>query len=192
MCVQWVKQYHGPKSRSGHVCQNIAWTRLWGLVLYKVCIGVWKAARPPEGGPTEVGGLSASNLPLVSILHPTRMPDGPAKRPGKYIYIYIYILTPRCFLQSAILLSWNLYLSWHICIYILTEILKRKLIIHLNNDSCVTGQSFIFCAWHNSYRRWKCQQTEFKSSPHQFKFGHHISFCYNPIIYSNICVWNFL
>ena len=45
---------------------------------------VWKAACPPEGGPTEVGGFSASNLPLVSIPHPTWMPDGPAKRPGKY------------------------------------------------------------------------------------------------------------
>ena len=56
-------------------------------MLYKGCIGDKKAARPPEGSPTEVGGLSASNLPLVSIPHPTRMLDGPAKRPGKYAHI---------------------------------------------------------------------------------------------------------
>ena len=88
MRVYWVKQYHGPKSRSGHTCQNIARTRPWGLVLYKGYIGVWKAARPSEGGPTKVGGFSASNLPLVSIPHLTRMPDGPAKRPSKYAWTY--------------------------------------------------------------------------------------------------------
>ena len=37
------------------------------------------AARPSESSPAETGGLSASNLPLVSIPHPARMPDGPAK-----------------------------------------------------------------------------------------------------------------
>ena len=46
-------------------------------------MGVTKAARPPEGGPTEVKGLSASNLPLISIPHPTRMPES-QQRPGKY------------------------------------------------------------------------------------------------------------
>ena len=74
----------GTRSRSGHLCQNIAWTRPRGLVLYKGCIGDKKAARPPEVGPTEVGGLSASNLPLVLLPHPTWMPDGPVKRPGKW------------------------------------------------------------------------------------------------------------
>ena len=64
MWVWWVRQYHGPKSRSGHVCQNIAWTRPWGLMLYKGCIGVKKAARPPEGDPTETGGFSTSSVPL--------------------------------------------------------------------------------------------------------------------------------
>ena len=48
-------------------------------MLYKECMGVTKAARPPEGGTTEDGGLSASNLPLISIPYPTRIPDGPAK-----------------------------------------------------------------------------------------------------------------
>ena len=47
-------------------------------------IGTKVTARPPEGGPTKVGGLSASNLPLISIPQPTRMPDGLAKRPGEY------------------------------------------------------------------------------------------------------------
>ena len=37
------------------------------------------AARPPEGGPGEIGGLSASNLPLISIPHPAQMQDGPAE-----------------------------------------------------------------------------------------------------------------
>ena len=45
-------------------------------MLYKRDKGVSVAARPPEGGPAE--GLSASSLPLVSIPHPVRMPDGPA------------------------------------------------------------------------------------------------------------------
>ena len=67
------------KSRSRHVCQNIAWIRQWGLLLYKECIGDKKVARRPEDGQTEVGGLSATNLPLVSIPHPARLPDGPAK-----------------------------------------------------------------------------------------------------------------
>ena len=48
-------------------------------MLYKGCIEVKKAARLPEGGPAEVGDFSVSNLPLISIPHPTRMPDGPAK-----------------------------------------------------------------------------------------------------------------
>ena len=48
-------------------------------MLYKWCIGVITAAHTSEGGPIEVGGLSASNLPLISIPHPTQMPDGPAK-----------------------------------------------------------------------------------------------------------------
>ena len=65
MWVQWVKQYHGPKSRSGHVYQDIAWTRSWGLVLYEGCIRIIKSARPAEGGPAEGGGLSTSNLPLI-------------------------------------------------------------------------------------------------------------------------------
>ena len=37
------------------------------------------SARPPEGGPAETGFFSASNLPLISIPYPARMPDGPAK-----------------------------------------------------------------------------------------------------------------
>ena len=61
-------------------------------MLYKGYIGVKKAACPFEGGPTEAGGLSASNLPLISIHHPTRMPDGPAKRPGKNFVTVQYII----------------------------------------------------------------------------------------------------
>ena len=48
-------------------------------VLYKRDKGVNVAARPPEGGPAEAGDLSASNLPLISIPHPARMPDDTAK-----------------------------------------------------------------------------------------------------------------
>ena len=44
MWIWWVKPYHGPKSRSGHVCQHIAWTRPWGLVLYKACKRIWKSS----------------------------------------------------------------------------------------------------------------------------------------------------
>ena len=40
--------------------------------------GVNNAVRPTEGGLAEAGGLLASILPLVSIPHPARMPDGPA------------------------------------------------------------------------------------------------------------------
>ena len=41
--------------------------------------GVNVAARPPESGPAEAECRSALNLPLISIPHPARMPDGPAK-----------------------------------------------------------------------------------------------------------------
>ena len=48
-------------------------------MLYKGDKGVNVAAHPPKGGPAEAWGLPALNLPLISILHPARMPDGPAK-----------------------------------------------------------------------------------------------------------------
>ena len=35
--------------------------------------GVNDAARPPEGGPAEVEGLSISSLPLIFDTHPARM-----------------------------------------------------------------------------------------------------------------------
>ena len=57
----------------------MAWTRQQGLVLYIGDKGVNVAARPPEGDPAEAGGLSASNRSLISIPHPTQMPDGPDK-----------------------------------------------------------------------------------------------------------------
>ena len=79
MWVKWVKLNHEPKSGSGHGCQVIAWTRQQGLVLYIGKKGVNVAARPPEGSPAETGGISASNLSLISISHPARMPEGPAK-----------------------------------------------------------------------------------------------------------------
>ena len=71
-------------------------------MLYKGCIGVKKAARSPEGGPAEIGGLSASNLPLISIPHLARIPDGPAKAgevsvdfvcPRVLVFLIHYILT---------------------------------------------------------------------------------------------------
>ena len=71
MWVQWAKQFHESKSGSGHVCRVIAWTRQQSLVLYIGDRGCsW---------PTKAEGLSTSNLPLISIPHPARMPDGPAK-----------------------------------------------------------------------------------------------------------------
>ena len=93
------------------------WTRSWGLVLYKGCIGDKKAVRPPEGGPTEVGSPSASNVPLVSIPHPKRMPDGPAKRPGRlgrfsFFYWLGQIVWPRLDEARPRLFSWAV---WHSC-----------------------------------------------------------------------------
>ena len=48
-----------------------------GPVLYQGDKGVNVAACSPEGGPPEAGDLSASNLPLISIPHPARMPGNP-------------------------------------------------------------------------------------------------------------------
>ena len=50
------QKYHGPKCRSGHVCQNIAWTRPWGLVLYKECRGGQKSSSPNRGWPNRSWG----------------------------------------------------------------------------------------------------------------------------------------
>ena len=69
----------GPKSGSRHGCRVIAWTRQQGLVLYIEDKGVNVAARLPESGRAEAGSLLASHLPLISIPHPARMPDGPTK-----------------------------------------------------------------------------------------------------------------
>ena len=69
----------GIKSGPRNVCLLIASTGQQGQVLYKGDKGVNVAARPLEGGLAEAGGLSASNLPLISIPHPARMPDDSAK-----------------------------------------------------------------------------------------------------------------
>ena len=55
----------GPKSGSRYVCLIIAETGQQGLMLYKGDTGVNVAARQPEDGPTEVGSLLASSLPLL-------------------------------------------------------------------------------------------------------------------------------
>ena len=49
-------------------------------MLYKGCIGVKKKKRscPPEGGPAEIGGLSATNLSLIDIPSGTN-----ARRPSQ-------------------------------------------------------------------------------------------------------------
>ena len=44
-----------------------------------------KSSLPTRRWPNRNWGPFASNLPLVSIPHPTRMPDGPTKRPSKYL-----------------------------------------------------------------------------------------------------------
>ena len=60
-------------------------------MLYTGDKGVNVAASPLEGGLAEAGGLSVSNLPLISIPHPSRMPDGPAKvMEVKYNYFQNY------------------------------------------------------------------------------------------------------
>ena len=76
MWVEWIKQYRGPKSRSGHVCQNITWTRPWDLVLYK---GSEKQLAHSKVAQPELAAYSAPSLFLILIAHPARMPDGPAK-----------------------------------------------------------------------------------------------------------------
>ena len=69
-------------------------TRMPGYSLnYRYTKGTKVAAHPPGGGPAETGSLSASNLRLILIPHPLRMPDGPAKAGEVYIYIYIYTFT---------------------------------------------------------------------------------------------------
>ena len=74
---------HGPKYVSKHVCLIITWTGQQGPVLYKGDEGVSDAARPPEGDPTEVGGLSASSLPW-SIDRPAWMQDSPLNSQRKW------------------------------------------------------------------------------------------------------------
>ena len=96
MWVKWVKQYHGPKSRCGHICQNIAWTRPHGLVLYKGCIWVKKAAHPPEGGPAEAGDLSGSNLQLIDLPSGTN-----ARRPSQKPEVWASSEISRIFLYTV-------------------------------------------------------------------------------------------
>ena len=69
---------HGPKHGSRHRCLIIASTEQRGPVLSKGVKVINNAALPPEGGPAEVGGLSASSLPW-SIDRLARMPDSPLK-----------------------------------------------------------------------------------------------------------------
>ena len=52
--------------------------------------GVNVTACPPEGGAAKAGGLLASNLPLILIHHPGRMPDGSAKAGEVYYYLILY------------------------------------------------------------------------------------------------------
>ncbi len=52
--------------------------------------GVNVAACPREGGPANAWGLSASNLPLISIHHLAFVPDDPAKAGELYCYLILY------------------------------------------------------------------------------------------------------
>ena len=73
-------------------------------MLYKGDKDINVAARQPESGPAETGGLSATNLPLVSIPRPARMPDGTE--------IKTEIRKSDCvFLQPNVQL-WLLFLVW--------------------------------------------------------------------------------
>ena len=71
--------------------------------------GVNVAARPPEGGPAEAGGLSASNLPLISIPHPARMPDGPEK--AKEVCLCVCVSVCLCLSECVYVLCVCGYLS---------------------------------------------------------------------------------
>ena len=60
-------------------------------MLYKGDKGVNIAACEPKGGPAEAGGLSASNLPLISIPYPAQMPEGPAKAKVFDSNVYVWL-----------------------------------------------------------------------------------------------------
>ena len=52
-------------------------------MLYKACkTDLTKQLAHPKVTQPKLGAYSAPSLLLVSITHPARMPDGPAKRPG--------------------------------------------------------------------------------------------------------------
>ena len=54
-------------------------------MLYKACkTDLRKQLAHPKVAQPKLGAYSAPNLLLVSIPHPARMPDGPAKRPGAW------------------------------------------------------------------------------------------------------------
>ena len=64
--------------------------------------GVNVAARPPEGSPDKAGGFSASSLPLISTLHPVRMSDDPAKKPGIGVWVFEKYITTEVFNIGAV------------------------------------------------------------------------------------------
>ena len=69
----------GPKSESKYICLIIAYTGRQDAVLYRGGDkGDNDADCPPEGGPLETEGLSASSLPL-NIDRPAWMPGSPLK-----------------------------------------------------------------------------------------------------------------
>ena len=73
---------HGLKHVSSHGWPVIAQTGPQSPVLYK---GDNNAARLPESGPAESGGLSISSLPLLF--------DGPTKKPGRKAHSKLMLLT---------------------------------------------------------------------------------------------------
>ena len=93
------------------------------------CVNV--AACPAEGGPAEAGGLSTSNLPLVPIPHPARMPDGQAKAREvcMYVctcvcmYVCMYVYTYICrnlFLYVCMYICMYIYMRMYVCMYVHT------------------------------------------------------------------------
>ena len=135
MWVKWVKQYHGPKSRSGHVCQNIAWTRPWGLVLYKGCIRVKKKQLAhPQVAQLKLGpfGLESA-IDRYLIRHECQATQ---QKPGNKCSLYILQPCPTGLLNELGLIylhtvEWLQVLQFNICNFTYQEFLFYLNINHL-------------------------------------------------------------
>ena len=144
MWVKWLKQYHGSKSRSGRVCQNITWTRPWGLVLYKGSIREKKNSSPTrngsaDGGPAEGEGLSGSILPLIDLPSGTNVqrPIQKAEK-NKKKSVYCFSMLPSCVLiyrRQYTHIHTDIHTQTQTHIVIIIIIIKNLLTFHLINKT---------------------------------------------------------